>query len=60
MKFVSCNGAIERLLDLIKYEWQVDQLTNLDLLGSLVDTLLQVVAEDGNDAQNYIGCMFVY
>lgn len=38
-------------MDLIKYEWQVDQFTNLDLLGSLVDVLLQAVAEDGNDVQ---------
>lgn len=52
-KFVSCNDAIERLLDLIKYEWKVDQFTNLDLLGSLVDVLLQAVAEDGNDVQQH-------
>ncbi|KAI7882556.1 ARM repeat-containing protein [Lichtheimia hyalospora FSU 10163] len=53
LKFVSCNDAIERLLDLIKYEWQVDQFSNLDLLGSLVDTLLQGVAED-ETAQNAV------
>ncbi|CDH56371.1 hypothetical protein RO3G_09444 [Lichtheimia corymbifera JMRC:FSU:9682] len=52
-KFVSCNDAIERLLDLIKYEWKVDQFTNLDLLGSLVDVLLQAVAED-ETAQNAV------
>ncbi|KAI9321600.1 armadillo-type protein [Dichotomocladium elegans] len=44
--FTSYSGSIERLLDLISYEWRVDQLDNLDLLGSLTDIMIQAVAED--------------
>ncbi|KAI9492634.1 armadillo-type protein [Zychaea mexicana] len=38
--------CVPRLLEMVKYEWQVDRFENLDLLESLVDVLLQLIAED--------------
>lgn len=40
--------TVSRLLELIKYEWEVDRFDDLGLLESLADILLQAVAEDGN------------
>ncbi|KAG2221049.1 hypothetical protein INT45_009707 [Circinella minor] len=38
--------CVPRLLELVKYEWQIDHFQNLELLESLVDILLQLIAED--------------
>ncbi|KAG0168891.1 hypothetical protein DFQ30_004204 [Apophysomyces sp. BC1015] len=38
--------AVAQLLELIKYEWRVEQLENLDLLENLSDILLQLVIDD--------------
>lgn len=44
---LSTSDTIGRLVQMIKYAWQVDQLENTDLLGSLTDILLQILAENG-------------
>ncbi|KAI8144162.1 armadillo-type protein [Fennellomyces sp. T-0311] len=60
----TCRSAfpikcIPNLLTMITYEWQVDHLENLELLESLVDTLLQLIAED-ESVQNTVNdnCYF--
>ncbi|KAI9016522.1 armadillo-type protein [Phycomyces nitens] len=52
-KAFSCRESVSRLLEMINYEWNVDQLENLDLLENLADALLQVVLDD-DDMQNAI------
>ncbi|ORY96860.1 armadillo-type protein [Syncephalastrum racemosum] len=48
---LSTSDTIGRLVQMIKYSWQVDQLENTDLLGSWTDILLQILAEN-DDMQN--------
>ncbi|KAI9261671.1 armadillo-type protein [Phascolomyces articulosus] len=38
--------CVPHLLEMVKYEWKIDRFENLELLESLVDTLLQLIAED--------------
>ncbi|KAL0079552.1 armadillo-type protein [Phycomyces blakesleeanus] len=52
-KAFSSRESVSRLLEMINYEWNVDQLENLDLLENLADALLQVVLDD-DDMQNAV------
>ncbi|KAI8374497.1 armadillo-type protein [Radiomyces spectabilis] len=45
-KIFSNKDSVIRVLDLIKYAWQVDHFDDLDFLENLADLLLQAVLDD--------------